>query len=81
MRRFGETRGALPLMVDDILVNFDARRARNTLALWARLSARHQIIAFTCHPWVRELFLEQGAWDVALPASETVPLARRAAGP
>ncbi len=58
---FGETRGALPLIVDDILVNFDLERTRGTLRLLARLSERHQVIAFTCHPWLRELFEAEGA--------------------
>ena len=63
---FGETRGALPLVVDDILVNFDLERTRGTLGLLARLAERHQLIAFTCHPWVRELFEAQGARVVEL---------------
>lgn len=66
---FGETRGALPLIVDDILVNFDLERTRGTLQVLARLSERHQVISFTCHPWVRELFEEQGARVVELASS------------
>lgn len=73
---FGETRGALPLMVDDILVNFDPKRARSTLELLARLSAQHQVIAFTCHPWLRGLFEEQGARVVELPANGEAAFAR-----
>ncbi|MFL5358130.1 AAA family ATPase [Archangium sp.] len=63
---FGETRGALPLIVDDILVNFDLERTRGTLRLLAELSERHQVIAFTCHPWLRELFEAEGARVVEL---------------
>jgi uncharacterized protein YhaN len=74
---FGETRGALPLMVDDILVNFDPKRARGTLELLARLSVHHQVIAFTCHPWLRELFENKGARVVELPASGEAASARR----
>ena len=61
---FGETRGALPLIVDDILVNFDLGRTRGALELFARLAERHQVIAFTCHAWLRELFEQKGAWVV-----------------
>jgi len=68
---FGETRGALPLIVDDILVNFDLARTRGTLELLARLSERHQVIAFTCHPWLRELFEEKGARAVELGPART----------
>ncbi|ATB28650.1 AAA family ATPase [Melittangium boletus] len=68
---FGETRGALPLIVDDILVNFDLARTHGTLELLARLSERHQVIAFTCHPWLRELFEEKGARVVELVPART----------
>ncbi|WP_267145464.1 AAA family ATPase [Myxococcus dinghuensis] len=61
VRDFGETRGALPLIVDDVLVNFDPGRARSAIQLLARLSEQQQVIAFTCHPWLRESFLETGA--------------------
>ncbi|WNG40227.1 AAA family ATPase [Archangium violaceum] len=63
---FGETRGALPLIVDDILVNFDLERTRGTLRLLSRLSEHHQVIAFTCHPWMRECFEAEGARVVEL---------------
>ncbi len=58
---FGETRLPLPILLDDVLVNFDRQRARNVVKVFARLSARHQVIAFTCHEAVRELFAEHGA--------------------
>jgi uncharacterized protein YhaN len=63
---FGETRGALPLVVDDILVNFDLERTRFTLKQLSQLAGRHQVIAFTCHPWLRELFEAEGARVVEL---------------
>lgn len=72
---FGETRGALPLIVDDILVNFDLERTRGTLRLLAGLSERHQVIAFTCHPWLRELFEAEGARVVELAHAEPRALA------
>jgi uncharacterized protein YhaN len=68
---FGETRGALPLVVDDILVNFDLERTRGTLRLLSKLSKHHQVIAFTCHPWLRECFEEEGAKVVELPSRNT----------
>jgi uncharacterized protein YhaN len=72
IQEFGETRGALPLIVDDILVNFDTERTRATLALLAQLSEHHQIIAFTCHPWLRELFEAKQARVVELVSSGAV---------
>ncbi|HEY0096190.1 MAG TPA: DNA repair protein Rad50, partial [Archangium sp.] len=68
---FGETRGALPLIVDDILVNFDLERTRCTLRLLSRLSKHHQVLAFTCHPWLRECFEAEGAKVVELPTRNT----------
>lgn len=68
---FGETRGALPLVVDDILVNFDLERTRGTLRLLAHLSKHHQVLAFTCHPWLRECFEAEGARVVELPSRNT----------
>ncbi|MBN2293090.1 MAG: AAA family ATPase [Pirellulales bacterium] len=51
-------RGAkLPLILDDVLVNFDTKRARaaaNVLADFAR--AGHQLLVFTCHDHILKLF-------------------------
>lgn len=63
---FGETRTPLPVVLDDILVNFDPDRTRATLRVLARLSRKHQIIAFTCHPQLRDLFRKEGARVVEL---------------
>lgn len=69
VRDFGETRGALPLIVDDVLVNFDPERARGAIRLLARLSEQQQVIAFTCHPWLREAFEAEGARVQTLDSS------------
>ena len=74
---FGETRGALPLVVDDILVNFDLERTRGTLKLLSRLSEHHQVIAFTCHPWMRECFEAEGARVVELESRKTEATTRQ----
>lgn len=58
---FGESRLPLPIVLDDVLVNFDRQRARNAVKVLARLSLRHQVVAFTCHEEVRDLFTDQGA--------------------
>lgn len=39
----------LPVIMDDILVNFDARRARNTASVLASFAAGRQVLFFTCH--------------------------------
>ena len=41
---------SLPIIIDDVLVNFDAKRARNTLAVLAETAKTAQVLFFTCHP-------------------------------
>lgn len=49
VRHYCETSESLPMVMDDILVNFDDQRARNTLACLAEISKDVQIIFLTCH--------------------------------
>ncbi|MFV9510638.1 AAA family ATPase [Tepidibacillus sp. LV47] len=48
----------LPLIFDDIFVNFDPKRLQNTLNSLTELSKRHQILFFTCHPHLVSLMKE-----------------------
>lgn len=50
-----ETNEAMPLILDDILVNFDDERARATLEILAEISAKNQIIYFTHHRHILEI--------------------------
>ncbi len=77
---FGDTRLPLPIVVDDILVNFDPERTRHTLKVLARLSRRHQVIAFTCHPSLKELFRAEGAHLVEMSARQQLTLISTANG-
>jgi uncharacterized protein YhaN len=45
----------LPLVLDDTLVNFDHRRARQAVRLLQEMSASHQLLLFTCHPHIVNL--------------------------
>lgn len=47
-------RTPLPLILDDIFVNFDRDRLDASAAELGLLSERHQVILFTCHPHVVE---------------------------
>lgn len=47
-------KAVLPLVLDDILVNFDEERMESCLRVLADLSTRHQVLLFTCHGHVRE---------------------------
>lgn len=51
---------AVPLILDDILVNFDAGRARATAAVLADFAVRNQMLFFTCHEETADLLLEAG---------------------
>lgn len=49
----------LPVLMDDILVNFDPTRAAQAVRAICELAASHQVLFFTCHPRTVELFLAQ----------------------
>ena len=51
-------RGAhLPLVLDDVLVNFDAERAKAAVAVLRDFAAAgHQLLVFTCHEHILKLF-------------------------
>jgi uncharacterized protein YhaN len=55
---FGERQERLPLIVDEVLVNFDPVRAIKAAEKFSEISERNQVIVFTCHPWVRDIFNE-----------------------
>ncbi len=78
VRDFADRHGALPLITDDVLVNFDLERAKGAIRLLSRLSEQQQVIAFTCHPWLREAFEAEGAQVQALleaaPGEASQPL-------
>lgn len=46
----------LPLIMDEILVNFDPKRARQTTALLHQFAKNRQVLLFTCHPNTKNLF-------------------------
>ncbi len=62
-------RGAvMPLVLDDVLVNFDARRARAAAKLLCDFSKNgYQILMFTCHEHMQELFFDLDAKVKVLP--------------
>lgn len=48
-------RTPLPLLLDDILVNFDPMRAVATTKVLAEVASSRQVLVYTCHPWVVEV--------------------------
>jgi len=49
---------SLPVIMDDVLVNFDPGRARGIARQLARFAERHQVLLFTCHPAICDLVAE-----------------------
>ena len=62
-------RGAvLPMVLDDVLVNFDAHRATKAAELLVDFSKNgYQLLMFTCHDHMRDLFHNLGADVRILP--------------
>jgi uncharacterized protein YhaN len=49
---------SIPIIMDDILVNFDPERTRNACKAILEFSKEHQILFFTCHPEIEQLFID-----------------------
>ncbi|MCD6327956.1 AAA family ATPase, partial [bacterium] len=58
VRDFGERQEKLPLVMDDVLVNFDYHRACATGEALHSLSETHQVLLFTCHQETLDLMLD-----------------------
>lgn len=56
IREFGARSAYLPVIVDDILVNFDPERAQRAAAAFTELAQTNQVLVFTCHPSTADLF-------------------------
>jgi uncharacterized protein YhaN len=70
VRQYCEAAEPLPLVLDDVLVNFDAARARATLAVLADFATRTQVLLLTCHAHLVELAREvAGVEPVPIPSS------------
>ncbi len=53
--------GALPIMLDDSLAQFDDNRQKTALEYLKKYSAKNQIIMFTCHKYISETAKDLGA--------------------
>ena len=70
---FARRSTSLPIVMDDILVNFDPARARALAEVLVGFAERHQVLLFTCHPATRDLMTAVGPKTrvVDLPVSES----------
>lgn len=56
IRELGERTEPLPVVVDEVLVNFDPDRALRAAVAFTELSKTNQVLVFTCHPTIVDLF-------------------------
>jgi uncharacterized protein YhaN len=64
---------SLPVILDDVIVNFDEERATATAELLLELAGQgQQVIFFTCHKHLAHLFASRGVEPVWLPMPSTV---------
>jgi uncharacterized protein YhaN len=57
---------SLPLVMDDVLVNFDPERARGMAAALREFARHHQVLFFTCHPDTCALLRDEGGADAVI---------------
>ncbi len=72
---FARRSASLPLIMDDVLVNFDPERARAVARELAHFSIGRQILIFTCHPETAEMFAD------TTPDAKVIPLPRQPESP
>jgi len=60
----------LPLVLDELLVNWDPARTRGGIRILRSIGGRRQVFILTCHPALAERFAQEaGATVVALPSA------------
>ena len=59
IKEFSRRSEPLPIIMDDILVNFDPQRAEKACSAIGELAEKNQVILFTCHPETVELLSAQ----------------------
>ena len=70
---YGRRGAGLPLILDDVLVNFDAERAQAAAETVCEFAAAgHQVLVFTCHDHIRDVFASLNVDIRCLPKPEDV---------
>ena len=57
---FAERQEKLPLIVDDVMANFDGQRTRAAADVFCEVAKTHQVLVFTCHQDTLETFMDAG---------------------
>jgi uncharacterized protein YhaN len=65
VEHYGRRAEPLPIVLDDVLVNFDPSRTAATLEALASFAARTQVLLFTCHDHLADLARTRGV-DVSV---------------
>jgi uncharacterized protein YhaN len=68
VREYANHVESLPVVFDDIFVNFDPDRARSSMRAVRELCTTHQVLLFTCHPHLVKVAQE------IVPAAKLFPL-------
>ncbi len=58
IEQLGEAGAGLPVLMDDVLVNFDPGRRRGAAEAIAQVASERQVVFFTCHPDTADLLAE-----------------------
>jgi uncharacterized protein YhaN len=58
VEEYARTKKPLPLVLDDVFVNFDRERLSHALTVLSEVSKRHQILLFTCHSYFKDAVQE-----------------------
>ena len=61
IKELGQRSERLPVIVDEALVNFDPERGLRAARAFVELSQTNQVLVFTCHPTIVELFQSAAA--------------------
>ena len=61
IRELGQRSERLPVIVDEVLVNFDPRRGMMAAKAFVDLAQTNQVLVFTCHPQIVEWFVSAAA--------------------
>lgn len=56
--RSGAVGSSLPVLMDDVLVNFDPERRQGAAETIAQLADERQVVFFTCHPETARVFMD-----------------------
>ena len=69
----------LPIILDDVFVNFDESRAEAAADVLLDFAAQgQQVLFFTCHKHLADIFVHRGAPRIELPAREDIEVQRLA---